>query len=232
MADDQVEQIVNACDAGREGELIFAYVYDLAPVQKPVQRLWLSSMTKTAIREAFGHLRPGRGAAVARGGGPLALRGRLARGHERHARGVDPAAGGVRRRGLARPGADAHAGAGRAPRGGDPQLRAGAVLARRGAVRGHGRAPLRRPLPGRQAAALRGRGAGDRRRRSRARPARSRSSRRRSSASSRSCSTTSRACSGTRTACSASRRAGRSRRPSACTRTTRRSPTRARTRAS
>jgi DNA topoisomerase-3 len=58
MADDQVNLIVNACDAGREGELIFAYVYDLAPVQKPVQRLWLSSMTKTAIREAFGRLRP------------------------------------------------------------------------------------------------------------------------------------------------------------------------------
>jgi DNA topoisomerase-3 len=58
MADDGVEQIVNACDAGREGELIFAYVYDLAPVRKPVQRLWLSSMTKTAIREAFEHLRP------------------------------------------------------------------------------------------------------------------------------------------------------------------------------
>jgi DNA topoisomerase-3 len=58
MADDQVNGIVNACDAGREGELIFAYVYDLAPVQKPVQRLWLSSMTKTAIREAFEHLRP------------------------------------------------------------------------------------------------------------------------------------------------------------------------------
>src|ERR671922_60083 len=58
MADDDVDLIVNACDAGREGELIFAYVYDLAPVQKPVQRLWLSSMTKTAIREAFEHLRP------------------------------------------------------------------------------------------------------------------------------------------------------------------------------
>jgi DNA topoisomerase-3 len=58
MAEDGVELIVNACDAGREGELIFAYVYDLAPVQKPVQRLWLSSMTKTAIREAFEHLRP------------------------------------------------------------------------------------------------------------------------------------------------------------------------------
>ncbi len=58
MADDQVDGIVNACDAGREGELIFAYVYDLAPVRKRVQRLWLSSMTKTAIREAFEHLRP------------------------------------------------------------------------------------------------------------------------------------------------------------------------------
>jgi DNA topoisomerase III len=58
MASDDVDLIVNACDAGREGELIFAYVYDLAPVQKPVQRLWLSSMTKTAIREAFEHLRP------------------------------------------------------------------------------------------------------------------------------------------------------------------------------
>ncbi len=59
MADDEVETIVNACDAGREGELIFAYVYDLAPVHKPVQRLWLSSMTKAAIKEAFEHLRPG-----------------------------------------------------------------------------------------------------------------------------------------------------------------------------
>jgi DNA topoisomerase-3 len=59
MADEEVETIINACDAGREGELIFAYVYDLAPVHKPVQRLWLSSMTKTAIKDAFEHLRPG-----------------------------------------------------------------------------------------------------------------------------------------------------------------------------
>ena len=59
MADDDVETIVNACDAGREGELIFAYLYDLAPVHKPVQRLWLSSMTKRAIADAFEHLRPG-----------------------------------------------------------------------------------------------------------------------------------------------------------------------------
>jgi DNA topoisomerase III len=59
MADPEVDQIVNACDAGREGELIFAYVYDTAEVKKPVQRLWLSSMTKKAISEAFGHLRDG-----------------------------------------------------------------------------------------------------------------------------------------------------------------------------
>jgi DNA topoisomerase-3 len=59
MADEEIEEIVNACDAGREGELIFAYVYDLAKAKKPVQRLWLSSMTKKAIGEAFEHLRPG-----------------------------------------------------------------------------------------------------------------------------------------------------------------------------
>jgi DNA topoisomerase III len=59
MADDEIDLVVNACDAGREGELIFAYVYETAAVKKPVQRLWLSSMTKSAIEEAFGHLRPG-----------------------------------------------------------------------------------------------------------------------------------------------------------------------------
>jgi DNA topoisomerase-3 len=59
MADSEIERIVNACDAGREGELIFAYVYDTAKVKKPVERLWLSSMTKRAIEEAFEQLRPG-----------------------------------------------------------------------------------------------------------------------------------------------------------------------------
>src|SRR5205085_12106103 len=56
---DDVELIVNACDAGREGELIFAYLYETAGVDKPVERLWLSSMTRRAIQEAFEHLRPG-----------------------------------------------------------------------------------------------------------------------------------------------------------------------------
>jgi DNA topoisomerase III len=59
MRDEETELIVNACDAGREGELIFAYVLETAGVDKPVRRLWLSSMTRTAIREAFEHLRDG-----------------------------------------------------------------------------------------------------------------------------------------------------------------------------
>jgi len=56
---DDVDVVVNACDAGREGELIFAYLYEKAGSRLPVQRLWLSSMTKTAIEEAFSRLRPG-----------------------------------------------------------------------------------------------------------------------------------------------------------------------------
>jgi DNA topoisomerase-3 len=59
MARDVVESVVNACDAGREGELIFAYVYETAKKKKPVRRLWLNSMTAKAIREAFEQLRPG-----------------------------------------------------------------------------------------------------------------------------------------------------------------------------
>src|SRR4051794_40278267 len=54
---DDVESVVNACDAGREGELIFSYIYEKAGVKKPVRRLWLSSMTQRAIKEAFEHLR-------------------------------------------------------------------------------------------------------------------------------------------------------------------------------
>jgi DNA topoisomerase-3 len=53
-----VESVVNACDAGREGELIFAYLFEKAGSKKPVQRLWLSSMTKSAMERAFGELRP------------------------------------------------------------------------------------------------------------------------------------------------------------------------------
>jgi DNA topoisomerase III len=56
---DDVDRVVNACDAGREGELIFAYIYETSGVDKPVERLWISSLTKTAIKEGFEHLRPG-----------------------------------------------------------------------------------------------------------------------------------------------------------------------------
>jgi len=59
MARDDVDLVVNACDAGREGELIFAYVYETAKKHPPVKRLWLSSMTRKAIEQAFENLRPG-----------------------------------------------------------------------------------------------------------------------------------------------------------------------------
>src|SRR4051812_34615205 len=55
---DDVDLVVNACDAGREGELIFAYLYEKAGAKLPVKRLWLSSMTEKAIKQAFGSLRP------------------------------------------------------------------------------------------------------------------------------------------------------------------------------
>ena len=54
-----VDTVVNACDAGREGELIFRLVYEMAGCKKPVERLWISSMENMAIREGFSDLRPG-----------------------------------------------------------------------------------------------------------------------------------------------------------------------------
>ena len=57
---EDVTEVVNACDAGREGELIFRTVYALAGCSKPISRLWISSMEDEAIREGFAHLRPGR----------------------------------------------------------------------------------------------------------------------------------------------------------------------------
>ncbi|MDR2788280.1 MAG: DNA topoisomerase III [Candidatus Accumulibacter sp.] len=51
--------LINACDAGREGELIFNYIVQHAKVDKPVERLWLQSMTQQAIREGFSRLRVG-----------------------------------------------------------------------------------------------------------------------------------------------------------------------------
>jgi DNA topoisomerase-3 len=55
-----VTGLINACDAGREGELIFRYIVQHARAKKPIQRLWLQSMTPAAIREGFEGLRPDR----------------------------------------------------------------------------------------------------------------------------------------------------------------------------
>ncbi|MGB3635616.1 MAG: DNA topoisomerase 3, partial [Rubrobacteraceae bacterium] len=60
LRDLSITEVVNACDAGREGELIFAYVYGLSGCKKPVRRLWISSLTAEAIRDGFSSLRDGR----------------------------------------------------------------------------------------------------------------------------------------------------------------------------
>ena len=57
---EDVSEVVNACDAGREGELIFRTIYALAGCSKPISRLWISSMEDAAIREGLANLRPGR----------------------------------------------------------------------------------------------------------------------------------------------------------------------------
>ncbi|MEZ5302636.1 MAG: DNA topoisomerase III [Verrucomicrobiales bacterium] len=54
-----VDLIVNACDAGREGELIFRYVMDFAGIKKPIKRMWMQSMTQGSILDAWRHLRDG-----------------------------------------------------------------------------------------------------------------------------------------------------------------------------
>ena len=59
MDREDVTELVNACDAGREGELIFRLVYEMAGCRKPFSRLWISSMEDAAIREGFQNLRPG-----------------------------------------------------------------------------------------------------------------------------------------------------------------------------
>ncbi|MCW2989702.1 MAG: topB, partial [Solirubrobacterales bacterium] len=56
---DDIELVINACDAGREGELIFAYLFEKAGAKLPVKRLWLSSMTKAAMQDALANLRDG-----------------------------------------------------------------------------------------------------------------------------------------------------------------------------
>ncbi|MDW7674539.1 MAG: DNA topoisomerase 3 [Bacillota bacterium] len=58
MNSQEVKSVICATDAGREGELIFRYIYQLAQCNKPVQRLWISSMTDSAIKEGFQRLKP------------------------------------------------------------------------------------------------------------------------------------------------------------------------------
>jgi DNA topoisomerase-3 len=59
LGDKRFSEVVNACDAGREGELIFRYVYQLAGSRLPIRRLWISSLTDEAIRQGFSTLKPG-----------------------------------------------------------------------------------------------------------------------------------------------------------------------------
>ena len=59
LHDSRVDEVVCATDAGREGELIFRLVYNMASCKKPMKRLWISSMEESAIREGFENLKPG-----------------------------------------------------------------------------------------------------------------------------------------------------------------------------
>jgi DNA topoisomerase III len=59
LARDDIDQVINACDAGREGELIFAYLYQLAKSKLPVKRAWMQTMTTEGIQLAFSKLRDG-----------------------------------------------------------------------------------------------------------------------------------------------------------------------------
>lgn len=59
MNDKEIESIICATDSGREGELIFRYIYEITKCKKPFQRLWISSMTEQAIKEGFANLKEG-----------------------------------------------------------------------------------------------------------------------------------------------------------------------------
>jgi len=59
MSGNEISEIINAADAGREGELIFRLIYEMSGCRKPFKRLWISSMTDEAIKEGFTNLKPG-----------------------------------------------------------------------------------------------------------------------------------------------------------------------------
>ncbi len=85
----KIASVVCATDAGREGELIFRYIYEAAACEKPFRRLWISSLTPDAIRKGFAELRPGRDYDALARGRARAQPGRLAGGHEPLARLLD-----------------------------------------------------------------------------------------------------------------------------------------------
>ena len=60
LTDGEHEDVINACDAGREGELIFGYIYEWCQATLPIKRLWISSMTPQAIEQGFASLADGR----------------------------------------------------------------------------------------------------------------------------------------------------------------------------
>ena len=141
-----VSELVNACDAGREGELIFRNIAQYARNTKPIRRLWLQSMTQGAIRDAFGEAPQRRGDAAARRRGRMPVGIGLAGRHQRHAR-DDRVQLQVGRLSAddRRPGADADAGDPGRARGEDPRLRAARLLGSAGHVPRRRRA-VRRPL--------------------------------------------------------------------------------------
>ena len=232
---DDVDDVVNACDAGREGELIFAYLFEKAGAKKPVQRLWLSSMTKAAMQRAFTELRPG---------AEFAKLEAAARSRSE----ADWIVGMNATRAATirlRSSFDGAVSLGRVQ---TPTL---AIITRReeeirafvpepywlvdALVRGaDGERRLRGPLPRRREAPHHDRSGGRRRRRRRPRPARRDHPARAQEAHREGarCSTTSRRCSARPTAASASPPAARSPPPSAATRSTRSSRIRGRARAS
>lgn len=59
LRNNSFNRVINACDAGREGELIFRYAYDLSGSKLPIYRLWVSSLTDSAIRDGFAKIQPG-----------------------------------------------------------------------------------------------------------------------------------------------------------------------------
>ncbi len=136
-----VDRVVNACDAGREGELIFTHIYETSETDKPVDRLWINSMTKAAIRDGFEGLRPAEQLEPLRDAARSRSEADWLVGMNATRAATTRRGWGARRR-LARPGPDPDARDDGQARARDPGVHAGAVLARPR----HVRPALQRPL--------------------------------------------------------------------------------------